>query len=87
MGRDALVTAPILTDGINSVKIESMNTEQRRDLEARAAVHAALADPARLLITDALTIVFGTAVVVTLYLCLDRLGQAARRTRELQGSR
>ena len=31
-----------------------MNTEQRRDLEARAAVHAALADPARLLITDAL---------------------------------
>jgi hypothetical protein len=40
-----------------------------------------------LLITDALTIVFGTAVVVTLYLCLDRLGQAARRTRELQGSR
>jgi protein-tyrosine-phosphatase/DNA-binding HxlR family transcriptional regulator len=31
-----------------------MNTEQRRDLAARAAVHAALADPARLLITDAL---------------------------------
>jgi protein-tyrosine-phosphatase/DNA-binding MarR family transcriptional regulator len=31
-----------------------MNTDQRRDLTARAAVHAALADPARLLITDAL---------------------------------
>ena len=31
-----------------------MNTEQSRDLAARAAVHAALADPARLLITDAL---------------------------------
>jgi protein-tyrosine-phosphatase/DNA-binding HxlR family transcriptional regulator len=31
-----------------------MNTEQRHDLAARAAVHAALADPARLLITDAL---------------------------------
>jgi protein-tyrosine-phosphatase/DNA-binding HxlR family transcriptional regulator len=30
-----------------------MNTEQRHDLAARAAVHAALADPARLLITDA----------------------------------
>ena len=31
-----------------------MNTEQSRDLARRAAVHAALADPARLLITDAL---------------------------------
>ena len=31
-----------------------MNTEQIHDLAARAAVHAALADPARLLITDAL---------------------------------
>ena len=31
-----------------------MNTEQSRDLAARAAVHAALADPARLLITDTL---------------------------------
>jgi ArsR family transcriptional regulator, arsenate/arsenite/antimonite-responsive transcriptional repressor / arsenate reductase (thioredoxin) len=31
-----------------------MNTEQRRELESRAVVHAALADPARLLITDAL---------------------------------
>jgi ArsR family transcriptional regulator, arsenate/arsenite/antimonite-responsive transcriptional repressor / arsenate reductase (thioredoxin) len=31
-----------------------MNTEQRRDLARRAAVHAALADPARLLITDTL---------------------------------
>jgi protein-tyrosine-phosphatase/DNA-binding HxlR family transcriptional regulator len=31
-----------------------MNTEQSGDLARRAAVHAALADPARLLITDAL---------------------------------
>ena len=31
-----------------------MNTEQSCDLAARAAVHAALADPARLLITDTL---------------------------------
>jgi protein-tyrosine-phosphatase/DNA-binding HxlR family transcriptional regulator len=31
-----------------------MNTELKEDLERRAAVHAALADPARLLITDAL---------------------------------
>jgi protein-tyrosine-phosphatase/DNA-binding HxlR family transcriptional regulator len=31
-----------------------MNTEQGRELERRAAVHAALADPARLLITDTL---------------------------------
>ena len=31
-----------------------MNTEQSSDLARRAAVHAALADPARLLITDAL---------------------------------
>src|ERR1700685_4213506 len=31
-----------------------MNTEQSRDLARRAAVHAALADPTRLLITDAL---------------------------------
>src|SRR5215471_8890852 len=31
-----------------------MNTEQHHDLERRAAVHAALADPARLRITDTL---------------------------------
>ena len=31
-----------------------MNTEQMADVAARAAVHAALADPARLLITDTL---------------------------------
>jgi protein-tyrosine-phosphatase len=31
-----------------------MNTEQNADLERRAAVHAALADPARLRVTDAL---------------------------------
>jgi protein-tyrosine-phosphatase/DNA-binding HxlR family transcriptional regulator len=31
-----------------------MNTEQSRELERRATVHAALADPARLLITDTL---------------------------------
>ena len=33
-----------------------MNTEQMADVAARAAVHAALADPARLLITDTLAI-------------------------------
>ena len=33
-----------------------MNTEQMADLAARAAVHAALADPARLLITDTLAV-------------------------------
>src|ERR1700722_18425874 len=53
-GGGVLVTAPILTDEDSSVKIESMNTEQMADLAARAAVHAALADPARLLITDPL---------------------------------
>ena len=31
-----------------------MNAEQSEDLARRAAVHAALADPARLLITDTL---------------------------------
>jgi Methylamine utilisation protein MauE len=36
-------------------------------------------------LTDALTIAFGLAVTVAIYLCLDRLGQVARRTRELQG--
>ncbi len=53
-GGGVLVTAPILTEKDRSVKIESMNTEQIADLSARAAVHAALADPARLLITDTL---------------------------------
>ena len=33
-----------------------MNTEQMADVVARAAVHAALADPARLLITDTLAL-------------------------------
>src|ERR1035438_9186510 len=33
-----------------------MNTEQMADVTARAAVHAALADPARLLITDTLAV-------------------------------
>src|ERR1035438_3071206 len=51
-----LVTAPILTERNISVKIESMNTEQMADVTARAAVHAALADPARLLITDTLAV-------------------------------
>jgi protein-tyrosine-phosphatase len=37
-----------------SVKIESMNAELTSDLARRAAVHAALADPARLRITDVL---------------------------------
>ena len=53
-GRGALVTGPILTYEANSVKIESMITEKPANLQRRAAVHAALADPARLRITDAL---------------------------------
>ena len=55
-GGGVLVTAPILTEKGSSVKIESMNTEQMADVVARAAVHAALADPARLLITDTLAV-------------------------------
>src|SRR3984885_5766107 len=51
----ALVTPLSLTDETTSVKIESMNTEQSHCLARRAAIHAALADPARLLITDTLT--------------------------------
>ena len=50
----ALLTALILTDSVSSVKIESMNTELTSELAARAAVHAALADPARLHIIDTL---------------------------------
>jgi ArsR family transcriptional regulator, arsenate/arsenite/antimonite-responsive transcriptional repressor / arsenate reductase (thioredoxin) len=49
-----VVTPPILTEQISSVKIESMNAEQISDLARRAAIHAALADPARLQITDIL---------------------------------
>src|SRR2546429_357609 len=50
----ALLTAPILTDLISSVKIESMKAELISGLTGRAAVHAALADPARLQIIDTL---------------------------------
>src|ERR1700690_502225 len=49
-----MLTPPILTDQVNSVKIESMNIELMSELPARAAVHAALADPARLHIIDTL---------------------------------
>jgi protein-tyrosine-phosphatase len=45
-----------LTDEINSVKIESMNTELTDGFQARVAKHAALADPARLRIIDLLTL-------------------------------
>src|SRR5260370_24777570 len=38
----------------SSVKIESMTAEQTSDLARRAAIHAALADPARLRIADTL---------------------------------
>jgi protein-tyrosine-phosphatase/DNA-binding HxlR family transcriptional regulator len=44
----------MLTEQNSSVKIESMSAERTSDLARRAAVHAALADPARLLITDTL---------------------------------
>src|SRR5208337_2826936 len=50
----ALLTAPILTDLISSVKIESMKAELIPEVADRAAVHAALADPARLHIIDTL---------------------------------
>jgi len=38
-----------------------------------------------LLPTDALTIGFGLAVTVVVYLCLDRLGQVTRKAKQLQG--
>src|ERR1700760_4533984 len=44
----------MLTEKDSSVKIESMQFERTTDLAWRAAVHAALADPARLAITDTL---------------------------------
>jgi ArsR family transcriptional regulator, arsenate/arsenite/antimonite-responsive transcriptional repressor / arsenate reductase (thioredoxin) len=44
----------MLTQQITSVKIESMNIGPVPDRVRRAAVHAALADPGRLAITDAL---------------------------------
>src|SRR5690348_8290797 len=44
----------MLTEDDSSVKIESMPFERTPDLARRAAVHAALADPARLAITDTL---------------------------------
>src|SRR6266849_2776938 len=44
-GSGALLTAPILTDAVSSVKIEAMNIELTGELAARAAVHAALGDP------------------------------------------
>src|SRR5689334_23808301 len=44
----------MLTDEDSSVKIESMSFERNSDLGRRASVHAALADPARLAITDTL---------------------------------
>jgi DNA-binding transcriptional ArsR family regulator len=53
-GIGALVTLPMLAEEDSSVKIESMFVERNSDLARRAAVHAALAEPARLLITDTL---------------------------------
>jgi ArsR family transcriptional regulator, arsenate/arsenite/antimonite-responsive transcriptional repressor / arsenate reductase (thioredoxin) len=44
----------MLTEKFISVKIESMSAERTSDLARRAAVHAALADPARLAVTDTL---------------------------------
>src|SRR5580700_11845562 len=49
-----LLTAPILTDLVSSVKIESMKAELIQGVADRAAVHAALADSARLHIIDTL---------------------------------
>src|SRR6201981_1332525 len=53
-GIGALLTPPMLTEEISSVKIESMSLERNSDLARRAPVHAALADPARLAIADTL---------------------------------
>src|SRR6476646_9632121 len=53
-GMGALLTPPMLTEKNSSVKIESMSLERNSGLARRAAVHAALADPARLAITDTL---------------------------------
>lgn len=53
-GMRAVVTAASLTRKDSSVKLESMNFESNSDLDRRAAMHAALADPARLRITDML---------------------------------
>src|ERR1700759_1828819 len=53
-GTGARLPPPMLTDESSSVKIESMYLERNSDLARRAAVHAALADPARLAITDTL---------------------------------
>jgi len=50
------LTSVILTNPDTSVNIEAMNTERTSELERRAAVHAALADPARLLIIDTLRV-------------------------------
>ena len=50
----ALFTPLILTEEYGSVKIESMNAERTSGLARRTAIHAALADPARLPITDTL---------------------------------
>ena len=46
----------ILTDLDCSVNIEAMNIERTAELERRVAKHAALADPARLRIVDALSL-------------------------------
>jgi ArsR family transcriptional regulator, arsenate/arsenite/antimonite-responsive transcriptional repressor / arsenate reductase (thioredoxin) len=45
----------ILTQGISSVKIDTMSVEATVSIERRVALHAALADSARLRIVDALT--------------------------------
>jgi len=45
-----------LTRVIRSVKIESMNVDVNPPVESRAAKHAALGDPSRLRIVDALTL-------------------------------
>src|ERR1700758_2318748 len=53
-GMGALLTPLMLTEDVSSVKIESMSAERTSELARRAAVHAALADPARLAVTDTL---------------------------------
>lgn len=48
------LTLPVLTEAGHSITIESMNTDWSSELVARARVHAALGEPARLAIVDRL---------------------------------
>ena len=90
---------PILTAWHASVKLESMNIEETRSLERRAAVHGALADVTRLQIVDALALSdrssseLGSMLSIPSNLLshhlnnLERAGLVARRRSEGDGRR